>query len=491
MRENRDLSIDEAVHLASRLDDEGHSPEAERLLRTCIEADPDCFLALVRLATVRAKDPSGLHEAFYLLWKALKINSKSGWALGCYGMVLGELGHQREAAKYLRMAIEREPKNPIHWDNLGNTLERLGQYEESIRAFDKAVELEPTTGIVYHNRSVALLRSGQIEKALPDLRKAIEMSPEIVDARFNMGLTALLLGDYDTGFKHYEARWETKEYAGYRKVFPWPKWIGDSDIRGKKILVLGDQGLGDMIMFSRYLPLLVATGADVHAIAHVPLFDIMQATFDPMGVKVLSGGEPLPDVEVRTAFASLPLAFKTTLDTIPPPVPFNAMPKADPRRPGPLRVGVCWSGNFRHKNDANRSIPFAQFAGLLASVPDVHWVSLQQEVREDDRPAYQRLGRNLEVHNLGSFIETAAVVDSLDLVITVDTSVAHLAATQGKPTWVLLPARGSDWRWMRIRTDSPWYPSVTLWRQRTHGDWPGALREVSAKLHQMVRQVAA
>jgi hypothetical protein len=449
----------------------------------------------VLLGTVLAKEPNRrFHEAFFWLWLAVRENKRSGWALGNYGMVLGELGQPKEAEKALRRATELAPANAIHWDNLGNTLERQGHHEEALKAYDRAIKLDPDNGTLLHNRSVVLCRSGRVEEAMPDLRRAIELEPDLVDARFNLGLSALLLGDYEEGFRHYESRWDTREYAAYRAAFQWPKWIGQEPIAGKRIMVIGDQGLGDTIMFCRYLPLLMGTGAEVYAVAPAALFEVMRDTFAPLGVMVLHSGQALPDIQLRTAFASLPLAFGTRLDTIPKPVRFVTPNRPCPyggadRAEGRLRVGVCWSGNFQHKNDANRSIPFAQFAALLDN-PEIQFVSLQQEVREEDRSAFEARGRHLSTPDLKTFADTAWLVRNLDLVITVDTSVAHIAATQGVQTWILLPQHGSDWRWMRHRNDSPWYPTATLLRQQRHGDWPGTLRVVREQIGRLT-EVAA
>lgn len=478
------------------LDERGQLDDAAKMFRAVLSVDPGNLSALNWLGSVLAKKGgASLYEALYCFWRCLKAydrpaerKNRVGHALALVNraMVMGELGHYEEAIPELRKAIQINPDDPAAHDNLGHALAELGEHQQAIRAFDRAIELRPGDGLLHHNKSVSLCKLGEQERALPIIRKALELDQTLIDARFNLGLTSLYLGDYETGFREYEGRWATKEYQVYNPLFPAEKWIGQEPIAGKSLLLVGDQGFGDMIMFSRYVPMAVAAGAKVYLRSPKGLFDLFRDTFTD--VTVFKSGEELPETDWRTALGSLPRAFGTLVNTIPKPVAFFYSAEASKRwciSDKNLKVGICWSGSFEHKQDRHRSMPFRDFAGILG-IPGVTYYSLQYDVRDEDKPDFDRFPGIVRLP-IETFQDTAAVIHNLDMVITVDTSVAHIAGSMGVPTWVLISAIGSDWRWLKHRNDSPWYPSVSLHRQRSDQKWPDVIRQVAGSVLEVAR----
>jgi hypothetical protein len=325
---------------------------------------------------------------------------------------------------------------------------------------------------------------GRPAEAIAAYDLALAADTSNAEAHFNQSICRLLTGDFTRGWRQYEWRAKAKGTDGPRS-YPQPLWLGESPLAGRRILLHSEQGLGDALQFCRYAPLAAARGADVYLQVRDPLFPLLQRL---RGVrKLIREGDPLPEFDVHCPLLSLPLAFGTTVDTVPANVPYI---EADPSRVeqwrerlgtsrGP-RVGLVWSGNPGHRNDRNRSIPLGEWRELLA-VP-VEFVSLQKDLLPADLnvlaevPALRHFG-----DNLADFADTAALISLLDLVVSVDTSVAHLAGAMGKATWVLLPF-APDFRWMVGRDDSPWYPTVRLFRQPTIGDWQSVTERVAASL---------
>jgi hypothetical protein len=314
---------------------------------------------------------------------------------------------------------------------------------------------------------------------------AVTSKPDSADAKFNEALTRLCLGDFRRGWEKYEARWERPEFAKDRPSYPRPEWRGEAELQGKTILLVAEQGFGDAIQFARYAPMVAALGAKVLLGVRSPLTALMAQV--PGVSQVIGGGETLPDFDLYCPLMTLPLAFGTELATIPSRVPYIKPPeervaKWRDRLPesGRLRVGICWAGISGHPNNRRRSIPIERFARIL-SAPGVEFVNLQRDVGERDAAVLSEHG----VHQLGQeftdFADTAGVIALLDLVISVDTSVAHLAGAMAKAVGVLIPF-SPDFRWMLERTDSPWYPTMRLYRQPAIGDWESPLERLRLEL---------
>lgn len=291
----------------------------------------------------------------------------------------------------------------------------------------------------------------------------------------------MLRGNFNDGWRAYEWRRLTPEFASFRREFPEPRWTGDEDIRGKRILLHAEQGLGDTIQFCRYARQVAELGA--HVIMEVPgtlipLFRGLEGVHE-----WVAAGQPLPQFDIQCPLLSLPLAFGTTLDTLPGARSYLSADALKVRawqaRLGEgqkPRIGLAWSGNDAHKNDRNRSILLAALLPFLPEAFDCF--SLHKEIRAADRQVLEQSGRiKTFCDELTDFSDTAALVECMDIVVSVDTSVAHLSGALGKPTWVLLPYV-PDWRWMLERTDSPWYPAMRLFRQQAIGDWEGAFAKL-------------
>jgi hypothetical protein len=295
----------------------------------------------------------------------------------------------------------------------------------------------------------------------------------------------LLLGDFPQGWRDYEWRTEADEFVFKKRIFEPPRWQPQDDLTGKTILLYGEQGLGDTLMILRYVPHVVGTGAKI--ILEVPRA-LISLCAEINGIsQLVANGEALPAFDVQCPLMSLPYIFGTTLDTIPANVPYLAPP--DDRIPDwrrrlgdadVMRVGIVWSGNPKHKNDHNRSIPLQSLCSLRSF--GIELVSLQKELRPDDHSVLQAYP---DIRHFGEeirdFADTAALISLVDLVISVDTSVAHLAGAMGRPLWLLLPY-SPDFRWLRDREDSPWYPTARVFRQPSIGDWDSVIERVKAEI---------
>jgi tetratricopeptide (TPR) repeat protein len=337
---------------------------------------------------------------------------------------------------------------------------------------------------------VTLHELKRYDEAITHYDKALSLKPDYHEASWNKSLCLLLQGNFENGLQLYESRWNSKivsEEIGGKRLFDKPTWLGVEPLQDKTILLYGEQGLGDFIQFCRYVKLVADLGAKV--ILEVPktLEELMQG-LEGVSELVIRGNK-LPFFDYQCSLLSLPLAFKTNLDNIPNQGGYinldgysNKIKEWKLRLSSKIRprVGLVWSGNLHHKNDHNRSILLSD---ILPSLPNqFEYVSLQKELREVDKLT---LDSNLHILNFSShlndFLDTAALIDNLDLVISVDTSVAHLSGALGKKTLLLLPYV-PDWRWLLDREDSPWYPSMKLYRQTSMGNWSGALERVKSYL---------
>jgi len=379
--------------------------------------------------------------------------------------------------------------SPGHLEVLGNrgaALRRANRVDEALADYDRALAAGAATPSLLVNRGIALAALNRHAEAIAQYDRAIALDPRHASAYFHRGLSELVTGDLARGFADNEWRWAGAETQGPPRQLPGTRWTGAEDVKGKTVLLYAEQGLGDTIQFARYATMLRDRGARVVLEVHPPLKHLLASI---AGVdQVVALGHALPRFDFHCAMLSAPLAFGTTLESIPgahryvtaapEAIAHWRMKDAAPRR----RIGFAWSGSRTLVNDANRSIPLAAMSPLfdLAATP----VSLQKDVRESDLPALAR-ARLLQLPAaLGNFADTAAFMESLDLVITVDTSVAHLAGALGKPVWILLPF-SPDWRWLLDRDDSPWYPSARLFRQPRIGDWASVIDRVGAALRDL------
>ncbi|NTW52809.1 MAG: tetratricopeptide repeat protein [Chlorobiaceae bacterium] len=401
------------------------------------------------------------------------------------GNALQELRKFEEALASFDSAIAIKPGFAENHYNRGNALRKLGRFESAIESYGKAVAINPGYHEAYHNMGMTHHELNQLDAAITCFDKAIAINPGYHEARLHKSLALLLCGNLMQGWALYESRWQVDRLASARRNFNRPPWLGDHSLAGKTILLHSEQGLGDTIQFCRYVPLVADLGARVILEAEPTLCPLLKGLEGVSGL--VARGDTLPDVDFHCPLLSLPLAFRTNLDSIPHPQQYL---KSDPvklafwktrlgqnRSP---RVGLVWSGSVTHTNDDHRSIPLSTVIQALPA--GFTYVSLQKELRDEDR---NTLGSNPAILHFGDelkdFTDTAALCGVMDVVISVDTSVAHLSGALGRPTWMLLPF-SPDWRWMLDRDDSPWYPSMRLFRQQRPNDWMGVFEKLSHAL---------
>jgi tetratricopeptide (TPR) repeat protein len=393
------------------------------------------------------------------------------------GNALSELGRRADAIEAFDRALALKLDYAEAYNNRGNIRLELNRSDLALADYDRALALKPQDAGTLVNRGSALRHLNRRDDALASLDAAIALNPELAEAYWNRALACLSFGDFEQGWRDYEWRWRRNVKEMSPRDFAQPQWRGE-DLSGRTVLLHAEQGFGDSIQFVRYLPMVLAKGAKV--VLEIP--DDLKPLIAPAhGVVMASRGEKLPPFDLHCPLMSLPLAFATTLATVPATVPYLRVPadriekwRARLPRTGAPRIGLAWSGKPTHKNDHNRSIPLAQLAPLLTQ-SGFQFVSLQKEIRDADRKALQDVSSLLHLGGaFADFADTAATIACLDLVIAVDTAVAHLAGAMGKPVWILLPAIG-DWRWMTEREDSPWYPTAWLLRQPPMGDWANVI----------------
>jgi tetratricopeptide (TPR) repeat protein len=399
-------------------------------------------------------------------------------------LVLYDLKRFEESLADNRRAHVLDPRNAEICNDSGAALQRLGRDEEALSWFDRALELRPEFTVASLNRMASLARFHRFDEAVAACHHVKTIDPDNVEADCRLAQYRLLMGNFEAGLAEFQARLKLPS-ATYPK-FPQPMWLGEESIEGKTILIHVDEGLGDTIQFARYLPMVAARGARVILVVDRPAHALLSGL---AGVsQCLTLADPLPAFDMHCPICSLPLAFGTRLDTIPSatsylPLPTESRAQAWEDRLGAhnrLRVGLVWSGNPEHGNDQNRSLLLRTLSRILDV--DAVFVSLQKDPRPADQTTLLERTDIVDLTaHLADFTETAALVSCLDLVITVDTSVAHLAGALGLQTWILLPYT-PDWRWLLDRDDSPWYPTVRLFRQTETREYASVLDRVRAEL---------
>lgn len=425
-----------------------------------------------------------LQDALLAYDRALEL--KPGYAQAHFnkGNALLALKRRNEALECLGAAIALQPDYAKAYINRGVALQELQRPGEALLSYEKAVALQPFMPEAHFNRGGALQALCRLDESIAAYDKAIALRSDYADAHLFKATALLLQGQFAAGWRNYEWRWKTDDAKSRLRSFAAPQWTGVEPLSGKTILLHCEQGLGDVIQFCRYASVLKRMGASVVLEVHRPLITLLNGLD---GVDTcLALGDALPAFDFHCPLLSLPLALQTDLESIPTATSYlNVKPERTEywrNRLGTkvgLRVGMVWSGNPAHAVDYNRSIALADWlrhAGL-----DVEWVSLQKEVRDSDRLALDTHGVRHFGSDLRDMADTAALCKLMDVVVSVDTSVAHLSAALGCPTWILLP-KVPDWRWLLGRNDSPWYPSVRLYRQTVDGDWVEVLSRLRADL---------
>jgi len=479
------LTIQQAFDLALQHRQAGRLHEAEQICRHIVARQPKHAEAHNNLGNLLA-EKGQFDEAITTYRQAIALVPNYAEAHSNLGNALTKQGQLDEALAAYRRAIALNPNLPDAQSNLGAVLRTKGQLDEAIAAHRRAIALRPNFPAAHSNLGVALRDKGQLDDAIAAYRQAIEFNPNIADLHYNLAFALLLQGDFQQGWKEHEWRWKFKEFSSTRRNLAQPLWNG-SDLTGRTILLHAEQGLGDTIQFVRYVPLVAERGGKVIFGGQPQLRRLLQGV--PGIAKWLAAGEVIPPFDVHCPLLSLPLAFRTTLESIPSKLPY-LFPDPELLRawrpklaayPAQLKVGVAWAGKPTHENDRNRSMTLAQLAPLM-QVPGARFFSLQKgepAAQARTLPAALRLVDWTD--DLNDFADTAALIANLDLVISVDTAVAHLAGAMGKPVWLMLPF-APDWRWLLDQSDSPWYPTMRLFRQTVRAEWNSVILRIADAL---------
>lgn len=464
-----------------------------------LERVPEAVETFQRVVRNRPNDLDGLYD----LGNALQLMGQLQEALASYtqvlarkpdridamnnsGVVLQKLERFEEALARFEKALAIAPNFAEAHSNRGNVLLRLGRPAEAVDAYDRALAVKPSFATARNNRGTALVGLNRHHEAVNDFNLALASHPRHAEVQFNRSLALLALGDFREGWRAFESRWDQEHWAAKRRNFTQPLWLGEQPIAGKTVLLHTEQGYGDAIQFVRYAPLVAARGARVILEVH-PALKALMSTITAVS-DVVTTDAALPPFDLHCPLMSLPLAFASEPATIPATIPYMSPPAAWlakwqhrlPQSGGP-RIGIVWAGSAVHTNNHNRSIALAQFDRIL-SAPDLQFVCLQKDVSNADAAVLRSHGRVAVLGDeLKDFADTAAIIAMLDLVVSVDTSVVHLAGALGRPVWVLLPF-SADYRWMIDREASPWYPSARLLRQPRIGDWDSVLERVTREL---------
>lgn len=469
----------------------GHIEGALAFYGRAIELKPDYFDALFNRGVILF-ELKRLPEAISHFQRACKARPRDADARSNLGTALYTTGQLEEAIKALRRALKINPKLLEAELNLGSAYRRLGQNEEAGQAFQRALRLAPNSAEAWCGIGIVARNKGDYEAAMRAYDKALELDPNLEEALSSRGCLQLMLGNFEDGWEGYESRWiyEHRPIPISDSKFDLSK---TETIKGKKVLVVNDHGLGDTIQFFRYIILLVKAGADV-TFAGPPK---MQRLLSSSGVKItFRDTEDLSGTfDAAVAISSLPRAFSTRLETIPADMPYLA---AEPEKAAfwqermagsGLKIGLCWRGNKDFRVDPRRSFqPTAMMP--LTEVEGAQFYSLHMDVAEGE--LLYALAKRVTVfgddfdRGPDAFIDTAAVMENLDLIITCDTSIAHLAGALGKPAWVLL-RHHAEWRWLTERDDSPWYPSLRLLRCNPGDDWVALFKTITSEINTMTQ----
>lgn len=463
----------------------GQHPQAEALLRLVIAEGGRTAHAVYFLGHLCYLQ-GRLDEAASHLNASLALDPNNGHAHNDLGETLRAMGRNQEAIHHLERAVALEPKLAHAYGNLAAALVAAGRPAEALKWAQESLWRSADKAVAHCDLGSVLGRLGRHKEALKQYELARAIRSDDPRARYYESLMRLTLGEMPAGWDAHEARLSLPLGFLARRVDDHRPWRGEPGIQGRVILLHAEQGLGDTLQFVRYAPLVAEHGATVLLEVQPGLRPLLETM--PGVAAVHEQGDALPPYDLQCPLMSLPAAFRTSLDTIPHAVPY-LVPRADlvaawARRLGPwkkMRIGLAWSGSQGHANDINRSIPLATLAPLLGR-PDVEWHIIQRDIRDTDRAALDEQD-GLVDHSatLTDFAETAALVSQLDLVVAVDTALAHLAGGLGKPAWIMLP-HAADWRWMTGRSDSPWYPTLRLFRQPKAGDWESVTREMGRQL---------
>lgn len=461
--------------------------------------------APLRLMAVVAAMTYELHEALILIDQALRLDPNDGIANSNRGNILKELGRYEEALAALDNAIKLAPTYVEAYSNMGNVLQELYRYEDALEWYDRAIAINPHYAEAYSNKGNALKLLQRYEEALHNYHQATSINPQLVDAYWHKALAQLSNGEFKDGWQNYEARWfKTNGIQLQHQEIP--RLENLENISGKRVLIWGEQGLGDTLQFCRYIKPLFQQGAIITFKVQAPLIKILESLSS--NCKLVSNilDEEIQQFDFQSPLLSLPLLFNTEINSVPAEIPYLTIDPLEQevcpielKDSGRLKVGLIWNGGFRAEHpelwtvNKRRNIELDQIAALRG-VQGVDFYSLQK-----GDPAESELAARKDqvwpelincVHLLNDFSDTAALMECLDLIISVDTSSAHLAGALGKPVWIL-NRYDSCWRWLKGREDSPWYPTAKIYQQKHPGNWDEVIVRVKADLNDLAQKKRA
>ncbi|WP_322055337.1 tetratricopeptide repeat protein [Paraburkholderia bannensis] len=482
-------------NLALTLRDMGDLAGAARHCRAALALNPAATDARLNLGSVLAK-LGRYEEALACYREALELAGDDAALHFNMANALRALGDDAAAIAHYRRCVDLAPGYAAAWVNLGTALGQSGDYREAERCYREAVALEPNAANLVC-LGASLGAQGRNDEEAPYYEQALALDPEHADARQNLVWLKLKRGEYREGWAEYARRWRACDYAPF-DIEGIAEWRGEP-LEGKRVLLVHEQGYGDQIQFVRYVTEIAARGASVDVCITQPLQLLAQSV---PGVHRAWTGKPAGDYDYWIYAMSAPSVCRTELDTIPATVPYlfardveivawkARVEKVASKAAGRRRIGLVWAGNPGFYNDRNRSVALAAFAPLFA-LDKLDWFSLQKGDAARAQLAALESGATLHdfTDELRDFGDTAALIMNLDIVIAVDTSVAHLAGALGKPVWVLVPANG-EWRWLEKRADSPWYPTARLFRQEEVGDWSTAIAALREALEKKPKRVS-
>ena len=467
------------------LADLGETAEARQCYEAALKLRPDFPEALNNLGILL--EDQGAHDQAEAHYRAaLKLQPRSADTLNNLGVTLAAMRRHEEAADYYRKALKLKPTSPLALNNLGNALRTLGQVDDAMDCLRKAIAVRPDYAEAHNNLGISLMEIGRRDEAMRCYEKALHLRPHYPEAHLNRSLAWLGEAEFSRGWTEYEWRWCGKEVK--RRSLRQPLWSG-APAKNKTLFLYFEQGMGDTLQFIRYAELARRRVGRVVVEVQAALVPLL-ARCRGIDELIPSGAAP-PRCDFQLPLMSLPGAFGTQLESIPADIPYVV---PDPERVNAwqarlahvngFRVGIGWQGNKQYRGDRQRSIALEHFAALEA-VPGVQLVSLQKgdgarQIASLDRPFSLAQVDDLDSTG-GAFMDTAGILANLDLVITSDTALAHLAGAMGVEVWIALPY-AADWRWFRERDDSPWYPTVRLFRQERRGDWQSVFSRIAAEL---------
>ena len=488
---------------------QGKVQEATEYFERAIAIKPGLAEIHFHLGNARKRE-GRLDEAIQCFEKAVTLKANYAEAYYNIGDVLLEQDRTDMAAARFEQALAVNPHMPEAHNGLGAARQAQTGFDRAVGHYERALLLRPDYAEAHSNYGSLIESQGSytpsyhdaasegtrafghlesLARATAHYERALDLRPDLIETRFNLGMAQLRAGDYLSGWINYESRWKTKKSPLKNRHFSQPQWRGEP-LNGARILLHAEQGLGDTLQFIRYIPMVQAVGGTIVLAVQSRLRRLLAEI--PGIADVLSWGDPLPSFDWHCPLISLPLAFKTTLDTIPAQTPYlSAHHEAQMKvngmvwPSGGLKVGLCWSGTPTFLDDPARfrSVPFELLNPLMLEGVELFSLQIDEAVAQIATAPRTIIDLSPYVSDMA---DTAAQLQQLDLVITVDTAIAHLAGALGVQTWVLLPFT-SDWRWLQTRTDSPWYPTMRLFRQPKPGDWKSVIAEASSALQSLIQ----